>query len=184
MIRLFVGLPIPEEVGQRLNRLNGGLPGARWVPVENYHVTLRFIGEVDEGMAQDIDQALDLIAAPAFDLILDGLGRFGRGDRAHALWAGVERTDPLLHLRDKVESAVVRTGQPAEERKFTPHVTLARLRDTPGHRLGRFLEEHGLLRIGPIPMDHFILYESVLGRGGPTYHPLRRYPLGGWTPAE
>ncbi|MBB6253600.1 RNA 2',3'-cyclic phosphodiesterase [Nitrospirillum iridis] len=183
MIRLFVGLAMPEAVRNTLSRLAGGLPGARWVRPENHHLTLRFIGEVDEGVAQDVDEALDLVTAPPFALTLDGLGHFGQGVRARTLWAGVGPEPALDHLQAKVESAVVRTGLPAETRKFSPHVTLATLgRDTPPARLGRFLEEYGLFQAGPFPVDQFILYESVLGRQGSTYHALRSYPLGGWRP--
>ncbi|HYE51785.1 MAG TPA: RNA 2',3'-cyclic phosphodiesterase [Azospirillaceae bacterium] len=182
MIRLFVGLPLPETVRDRLKSLGGGIQGARWVPPENFHVTLRFVGEVDEGTAQDIDEALDLVVAQPFALTLDGLGTFGKGHMARTLWAGVEASEPLRHLRDKVESAVVRAGLPAEERKFSPHVTLARLGETPAQKLARFIEDRGLFREGPFQVDRFVLYESVLGRGGPTYHEQRSYPLGGWRP--
>ncbi|MDE1148925.1 MAG: RNA 2',3'-cyclic phosphodiesterase [Azospirillaceae bacterium] len=184
MIRLFVGLEMPEGVRDALARLSGGLPGARWVAPENHHLTLRFIGEVDEGVAQDVDEALDLVVAPAFTLALDGLGQFGAGDKARAVWAGVRPEPALDHLRAKVESAVVRAGLAAEPRKFTPHVTLAWLsgRETPASRLGRFLEDYGLFQAGPFPVDRFVLYESVLGRQGSTYHALRHYPLGGWRP--
>ncbi|TWB36894.1 RNA 2',3'-cyclic phosphodiesterase [Nitrospirillum pindoramense] len=181
MIRLFVGLEMPEAVRDALSRLSGGLPGARWAPPENYHLTLRFIGEVDEGVAQDIDQALDLVAAPAFTLTLDGLGQFGRGERSRVLWAGVRPEPALDHLQAKVESAVVRAGLPAETRKFSPHVTLATLgRETSAARVGRLMEDHGLFQAGPFAVDRFVLYESVLGRQGSTYHVVRDYPLGGW----
>ncbi|MEA1649731.1 RNA 2',3'-cyclic phosphodiesterase [Nitrospirillum sp. BR 11164] len=185
MIRLFVGLEMPEAVRDALSRLTGGLPGARWVPPENYHLTLRFIGEVDEGVAQDIDEALDLVVAPAFTLALDGLGQFGKGEKSRVLWAGVRAEPALDHLQAKVESAVVRAGLAAETRKFSPHVTLATLgRETPASRVGRLMEEHGLFQAGPFPVDRFVLYESVLGRQGSTYHAVRHYPLGGWRPAE
>ena len=182
MLRLFVALPLPEEVRDRLARLASGLPGARWIDPANHHLTLRFIGEVDEGTAQDIDDALDQVTVQPFPVTIDGLGTFGRGHMAKTLWAGVQPSEPLRHLRDKVESAVVRAGLPAEERKFTPHVTLARLGDTPEARLATFLGANGMLLAGPFQADRFVLYESVLGKGGSVYHSLRDYPLGGWRP--
>ncbi|WP_119679520.1 RNA 2',3'-cyclic phosphodiesterase [Indioceanicola profundi] len=182
MIRLFAAIPLPEAMRERLSRLNGGVPGARWVAPENMHITLRFIGEVDEGRAQDIDAALDTVTAQPFPLTLSGLGNFGRGHRAHTLWVGVEKNPALHHLRDKVESAVVRAGLPAEERKYSPHITLARLKDTNSAKLGRFLEENGMFQDGPIMVERFCLYESILGRSGPVYHEVRSYPLGGWSP--
>src|SRR5258708_16753027 len=123
MLRLFVGIALPPETKLRLSLISAGVPGARWVDPGNYHVTLRFIGEVDEGMAGDIDAALARIHAKPFDLVLTGVGQFG--DRM--LWAGVEKNPALLHLRDKVESALVRLGPEPEPRPCLPHVTLARL---------------------------------------------------------
>ncbi|HYC03361.1 MAG TPA: RNA 2',3'-cyclic phosphodiesterase [Azospirillaceae bacterium] len=181
MIRLFVGLPLPEAVRDRLKTLGGGLPG-RWVPPENYHVTLRFIGEVDEGVAQDVDGALDMVRAEPFPLTLDGLGTFGKGHMARTLWVKVDASEALRHLQAKVESAVVRAGLPAEERKFTPHVTLARFNEAPAGKVARLIEDRGLFKEGPFMAERFVLYESVLGRGGPTYHEQRSYPLGGWRP--
>lgn len=184
MIRLFVALPLPEEVRDRLARVAAGLPGARWIRADNYHVTLRFIGEVPEDTAHDVDAALDTVTARPFALTLDRLGTFGRGHMARALWAGVQPSDPLRHLRDKVESALVRAGLPAEERKFIPHVSLARLGDTPEGKLAAWLGANGMFLAGPVPVDRFVLYESLLGKGGSAYHELRSYPLGGWRPAD
>lgn len=186
MIRLFAAIPLPEATVERLARLQGGLPGTRWVRPENMHITLRFIGEVDEGTAQDVDAALAAIEAKPFTVTLSGLGSFGKGHRTHTLWVGVEKNPALHALRDKAESAIVRTGLPPEERKYSPHVTLARLGsglgDNAAPKLARFLEANGMFQEGPLTVDRFCLYESILGRSGPVYHELRRYPLGGWSP--
>ncbi|QQP89041.1 RNA 2',3'-cyclic phosphodiesterase [Skermanella rosea] len=178
MIRLFVALELPEAVRERLAGLGGGVPGARWTEPENLHLTVRFIGEVENGLLPDIDAALGSVSAPAFDLVLDGVGQFGSGSRSRVLWAGVERNDALVHLNQKVESALVRAGLPREERRYSPHVTLARLRDAPQERVGRFIQDRGLFRAGPIRVEHFTLFESRPGSGGPVYDPLREYPLG------
>ncbi|MGQ9366370.1 RNA 2',3'-cyclic phosphodiesterase [Azospirillum sp. ST 5-10] len=178
MIRLFVALELPEDLRQRLSGLGGGVPGARWAEPENLHLTLRFIGEVPDDRLHDIDAALATVEAPAFDVVLDGVGVFGSGRNARVLWAGVERNEALGHLQAKVESALVRGGLPRDERKFSPHVTLARLKEAPRERIGRFLEERGLFRAGPVPVDHFTLFRSHLGRTGAVYEALRDYPLG------
>lgn len=180
MLRLFVGIPMPEMVVERLSGLAFGLPGARWVPPENYHLTLRFLGEVDEGTAQDVGEALDHVTGPAFPLALSGLGSFGKGHKQHALWAGVTDSDPLLHLQARIESALVRSGQPAEQRKYSPHVTLAYLQDTPPAKLANYMGANGLFLAGPFTVDRYCLYESMPGKSGPTYHILQEYPLGGW----
>ncbi|MFP5512858.1 MAG: RNA 2',3'-cyclic phosphodiesterase [Alphaproteobacteria bacterium] len=179
MLRLFVALDLTDEVRQRLAALAGGVPGARWTEPENLHLTLRFIGEVPEDQAMDIDAALAEVRAPAFPLILDGVGVYGSARRARVLWAGVERSEALAHLQAKVESALVRCGLAAEERKFSPHVTLARLKDAPADRIGRFLSDRGLFRAGPMPVDQITLYRSHLGNGGAVYEALRDYPLTG-----
>jgi len=178
MVRLFVALDLPETVRERLGALTQArLPGARWVPPENMHLTLRFVGEVDHGLADDIDAALAGISARGFSLTLEGIGVFESGRRLHALWAGVERNAALEHLRAKVESAVVRTGCAPERRKFSPHVTLARLDQPDGAKLGGFLHDHGLFRLGPVAVEHFTLFSSRLGRDGAHYTAEADYAL-------
>lgn len=177
MLRLFVAVPLPPEVQDRLERIGFGIPGAAWVPGENMHITLRFLGEVSNAEAADVDDALSSIRAPAFDLTLDGVGHFGSLRQTRSLWMGVARNPALQHLRDKVESALVRFGQPRENRKFVPHVTLARFKGETGHHLANFLAEHNLLKIGPIRVDRFTLFQSYLKREGSLYEPLAEYPL-------
>lgn len=177
MLRLFVAVPLPEAVQDLLERICFGIPGANWIPGENMHITLRFLGEVSNADAADIDDALMSVRAPAFDLTLEGVGHFGSLRQTRALWAGVARNPALVHLRDKVESALVRFGRPPESRKFVPHVTLARFKSETGHHLANFLAEHNLLKLGPIRVDRFTLFQSHLKRDGTIYEPLSDYPL-------
>ncbi len=179
MIRLFVGLQLPESVRQSLAALARPLPRTRWVDRENIHLTLRFIGEVDDAPAADIDDALARVAAPAFDLSLAGVGAFNSRGRVRTLWVGVEPSAELHALYAKVEQALVRAGQPPEGRRYSPHVTLARLRDVPLDRVAPIIAAHGGLRLGPIPVARLILFSSVLGRAGPVYTREREYPLAG-----
>ena len=176
MIRLFAALELPETVRDRLSALEGGVPGARWASDEQLHLTLRFIGEVDGNVANDIDDALAGIRAPRFTLELAGVGEFG-GKKPRALWAGVRANDSLLHLQKKIETALQRIGLPAEERKFSPHVTLARMRSAPHEKVVQFLTHHALLASGPFPVERFVLFSSQLGSGGSVYHAERTYPL-------
>jgi len=181
MIRTFVAVPLPAKIRDRLALMAGGVPGARWVSPENMHLTLRFIGDVDEARLEDIDLALKQIEAPAFTLELQGIGQFTTGRKPRTLWVGVAQSELLSRLHQKTESALVRAGFPREERKFAPHVTLARLKEAPPARVGRFLQTHGLFQAGPISVDRFGLYESHMGRDGASYQPIRIYPL---DPAE
>lgn len=177
MIRLFVALVLPGAVCRWLSALAGGIPGARWVEEENLHLTLRFLGETEDGRVDDLVTALQRIDTPAFPLALHGVGQFGGDRKARALWAGVAASPALAHLQAKVESAVVRAGFPPETRKFLPHVTLARLKDAPPDRVGRFLAAHALLQPPPFTVDAFHLFESLPGRGGSVYLTLERFSL-------
>jgi len=177
LIRLFVGIELPETVRERLAALSGGVPGAKWVPPENMHLTLRFIGEVEYGVADDLDATLAKLQSPSFDLTLDGIGFFGKPTAARALWVGVRKCEALMRLQAKIEIAVQRLGLPAEERKFAPHVTLARLRGVPAARLHRFVEANGHFLAGPMPVEQFVLFSSALGSGGSVYTAEADYPL-------
>src|ERR1700676_2649546 len=128
MLRLFVGIEFPPELKLRLSILSTSIPGARWIDAGNLHLTLRFIGEVGEDVAADIDEALARVRGRRFTLQLAGTGVFG-GNRPRALWVGVERHPELVSLHGKIEQALIRIGLDPEPRKFVPHVTLARLRD-------------------------------------------------------
>lgn len=178
MIRLFVGLTLPEAVSGRLAAMAAGIPGARWVEARNLHVTLRFIGEVEDGLARDLHEALaDCIRFPALDLTLTGFGTFG-SRQPHALWAAVEKTAELARLQTKIETAMVRMGLEPEPRRYTPHVTLARLKASPTGRVQEFIAGHSPLSIGPVTIDHVTLFRSHLGRSGAEYEAVAAYPLG------
>lgn len=177
MIRLFVGLELPEVTRERLALICAGLPGAKWVKPENLHLTLRFIGEVENGVAEDIDDALARVRAPRFDIELGGVGFFGKPAAARILWAGVEKSGLLNHLQMKVETAVKRAGLSAEARKFSAHVTLARLKGAPPQRLRRYIGENADFRAGPIAIERFVLFSSFLSSSGAIYTPEAYYDL-------
>jgi 2'-5' RNA ligase len=177
MIRLFVAIALPDGVARGLLALQSGVPGARWSTLEQLHLTLRFIGEVVERDANAVDEALAGISAPRFALQLKAVGAFG-GKSPRALWAGIAPNDGLIHLQRKIESAIQRLGFPAEERKFTPHVTLARLRAAPAGRVMDYLADHALYASSPFEVQEFVLFSSRLTSNGSIYVPEREYPLG------
>lgn len=176
MIRLFAAISIPEPLRTRLTFLQGGIPGARWSKPENLHLTLRFIGEVDQARARDIDSVLATLNVPAFDVTLKGAGEFG-GKEPDAVWAGVAPNAALLHLNAKIESALQRMGVPADTRKYTPHVTLATLRDAPVAKVAEFVLGHSLFDSGPFHVTWFGLYSSNPSSRGSTYVLESRYDL-------
>ena len=176
MLRLFVGIGFPPELKLQLSLLNSGISGARWVDPGNFHLTLRFIGATDEVVAADIDDALRRLRARRFTLQLAGTGVFGT-DKPRSLWVGVERSTELVALRDKIEQALVRVGLPPETRKFSPHVTLARLHKPALDNLSDFLAAHALFRADPLPVDGFSLIASFQTKAGSVYEDQADYPL-------
>jgi len=177
-MRLFVGLDLPWSLRERLSFLSGGVPGARWVPPENYHITLRFIGEVPAHKAEEIDIALASLKARGFSLSLTGVGTFEKAGRPIALWVGVERNPQLDHLQSKIETACQRTGLEPERRRFAPHVTLARLDNPVESKLAAFVQANNLFRAEPMPVEHFTLFSSRLGKEAAVYTAEVEYPLG------
>jgi 2'-5' RNA ligase len=175
MLRLFVGIEFPPELKLRLSLLCGGVSGAKWVDPGNLHLTLRFIGEVGEDVAADIDEALSRIRARRFALQLAGTGVFG--DKPRQLWVGVERQPDLVALRDKVELALIRAGLPPEPRKFVPHVTLARLKNPVLDNLRAFLAGNAQFGAGPLPVDRFSLIASYPTKSGSVYEDQADYRL-------
>jgi 2'-5' RNA ligase len=176
-MRLFVALDLPHALRQSLADLAVGLAGARWLPPENYHITLRFIGETPAHTAEEIDLALATLRGRAFTLSLAGVGTLEKGGRVIALRAGVERNQALDHLQTKIETALQRAGLPPERRRFAPHVTLARLDNTPEAKLAAWIQAHNLFRSTPVMVGHFTLFSSRLGKESSVYMPEVEYPL-------
>jgi 2'-5' RNA ligase len=176
MIRLFTALEIPDEISARLERLQNGLDGARWIERGDFHITLRFIGDIPEDVAGDIDEALEEIRFEPFDIELEGVGEFG-GRKPHTLWAGVRPSDSLRHLQTRHESAIRRVGLPPETRKYAPHVTLARLRGLDAETVYRFIGENNLFAAPRFTVTRFVLFSSRTSIGGGPYVAERVYPF-------
>lgn len=180
MSRLFVALPIPDDVADALSALQGGVPDANWVPSENFHITLAFIGEVDGGMATDIDEALATIDGPILDVELSGVDHFVDGRQPKALYARVVQEERLARLRERVVHVLRGEGVKLQRRRFRPHVTLARFdrRAEIGHHLAQFVASHSLFRAGPFEVESFRLCSSTLRPDGSVYEIEAEYPLG------
>ena len=186
MPRLFTGLEIPEDICQSLSMLRGGLPGARWIDPENYHLTLRFIGDVDDTVAREVMFALGKVRRGGFELRLDGLNSFG-GRKPRAVVATVTPSPAVMELQAEHERLMQRIGIEPEGRKFTPHVTLARLRDSSSHDVAEYLSARGAFRSQPFPVSNFVLFSSRASVGGGPYVVEADYPLArdrqNWAPA-
>jgi 2'-5' RNA ligase len=180
MPRLFTGLELPAPVGDMLSLLRGGLPGARWIDPENYHLTLRFIGDVDSGVARDIASLLGQVRRKGpFELRLDGLASFG-GRKPRAVVAAASPAQALLELQAEHERLMQRVGLEPEGRKYTPHVTLARLRESSSRQVAEYLNERAAFRSAPFQVDRFVLFSSRASTGGGPYVVEAAYPLAGY----
>jgi RNA 2',3'-cyclic 3'-phosphodiesterase len=174
--RLFSAIPLPEGIAQRLALLCGGIPGARWVPPENLHVTLRFIGDVDARTADLVHASLQEVAFEPFELCLRNIGIFGERI-PRLLYAGVEPGAPLKALYARINAAHARAGlPPPAERRYVPHVTLARLRNSPRDRIGAFMAARNILALPAFQVENFALMSSHRSAGGASYQIEARYP--------
>ena len=179
MIRLFFGLELPGELRLRIGGIARGIEGARWVAPEDLHITLRFIGEVDEPAMEEIAAEAASIRFRPFAVTLAGAGHFERRGRVGAVWIGVEPNPELTALRERIEAAALRAGQEPEGRRFRPHVTVARLsRARPG-AVRDWLAANTLFRAVPFAVERFVLFSSTLGRDGSTYVAECRFPVEG-----
>jgi len=177
MIRLFAAIAIPAEIADGLVRRQQGLPGARWRPTEAFHITLRFAGEIDERVADDLDVELAAISGEALTLTLEGVGSFQDGADIQAVWAGVGENPALRRLARRCESAARRAGLAPDKRRWLPHVTLAYLRGADPARVAAWIQGHNLLKSPAFEVDSFGLYSSWLGDEGARYRLERTYPL-------
>lgn len=177
MPRLFVAIDLPPVIRQRLSSLCCGLPGARWADPEQMHLTLRFIGEVNSSVFQLVREALTEVRSEPFALQLEGIGFFPPRGRPRVAWVGIRKNEQLVHLRNRIESVLVRTGLTPEGRKFSPHITLARLNNTPGTRIGAYLAHNGMFLTEEFPVREFYLYSSVLNSRGARHYVEQRYVL-------
>jgi 2'-5' RNA ligase len=174
-MRLFVALRPPASVREALADTMEGVACARWQDHDHLHVTLRFLGEVERPLAEDVVASLDQVRAPAAEVRIAGVGRF-----ADTLWAALAPHDALAALHRKVDHACVRAGLPPERRAYVPHVTLARFPRSagPDPAIARWLAINAALASEPFTLPHLILYQSTLGQSGATYEALTRWPLG------
>ncbi len=177
MPRLFTGLELPESVVGQIALARGGVFGARWLEPGDYHITLRFVGDVDARTAHDIAETLDEIRRPAAPVRFDRLGWFG-GDRPRMIVARIKADRALMELQAEQERRLRRVGVPPETRKFLPHVTLARLRGVGPAALADYLASRGALAVEAFTAERFVLYSAREGTGGGPYVVEAAYPLG------
>lgn len=179
-MRLFIAIDPPEEIRGLIASLCRGLDGARWVRPEQFHVTLRFLGEVDTETGRRIGEALASVREPGFSLRFAGAGRFPPRRSPRVLWVGLEPEERLVSLHSRIERGLSEIGFAAEEKPFSPHLTIARLREgVASSDVDEWLGRAGEFRAGPFPVSRFFLYSSVLGSEGARHSREREYELAG-----
>jgi 2'-5' RNA ligase len=177
--RLFVGIDLPQVIRERLHALQSGVRGARWVAPENLHLSLRFIGEVDGGQAQDIHDALSALSGAPFSLALDEAGAFASGKRARVVYVSVTPAAPVAALKARVDALLAGAGLGPEGRRFTPHITLARLKGARSREVGTRVAEMAPEVTGSFEVSEVVLFRSHLAAAGAQYTREAAYPLEG-----
>ncbi len=178
-MRLFVAIELPETIRNKLERISCGLPRARWVPPEQRHLTMTFIGEIDRAELDDIIAGLEMVRFAAFPLQLKGAGCFPPRRDPRVLWVGVEKSESLCRPKKRIDRVLGEVGIKPDSRKFFPHVTLARVAKTPLGRTARFLAEQSGLLLPPFPVDSFQLFSSRLTPGGAIHQIEAEFPASG-----
>jgi 2'-5' RNA ligase len=176
MPRLFAALELPHTTMMQLSLMRGGLPGARFIDPENYHLTLRFMGDLENHVADEVAYELGRVNRKPFELTLCGLGVFG-GKKPHSLFAVPKSCPEIFELQEDIERTCQRLNLPADPRKFTPHITIARLRNVTAERAAKFLSERGGFFAPPVKIKDFVLMSSRDSIGGGPYLREEIYPL-------
>jgi RNA 2',3'-cyclic 3'-phosphodiesterase len=177
MYRLFAAIDLPEETADELAAFDRNLKGARWVPPDQHHLTLRFLGDADDTQFQSIRQALGAVRGAPFTLTLRGIGHFPPGKEPRVLLVGMEKNPALAALQEQVERAAIAAGFPADPRRFSPHITLARLRNSSPSEVREWEQRQAAYRDTVVPVDEFHLYSSILTRDGAVHRREVTYPL-------
>lgn len=176
-MRLFIAIELPDDLKMALKRLRTDIPGARWVPAEQIHLTLAFLGEVEEKTVRKLTGELARIQAPAFELCFTGTGCFPNRHRPRVLWIGLEPEPRLTDLAARVQEAVLACGIPQEERPFSPHITLARLKIPASMESGAFLDQHQKENLPLLSVREFTLFQSRLTPQGAVHTPIKNFAL-------
>lgn len=177
MPRLFVAIELPEPLREQLAGLRCGLPGARWVPPEQFHLTLAFLGEVVGPQFQAVKEGLHGVRSDPFEVELASSGRFPPRGKASVVWIGIHDPTEVTGLAGEVDRSLSRRGLPRDTRRFAAHVTLARLRGAPGREVDLYLQSLAGYRSEAFPVTEFHLYSSHLGRTGAQHRVEASYPL-------
>lgn len=177
-MRLFVAIALPEKVKKQLGNIERPIDGVSWQDTSQLHLTLRFIGSVNNEISEELQNRFAKIDQQSFEMNINGLGRFPERGNPRVLWAGVEEQPELMQLQAKLEEACVKSGLEAEKRDFKPHITLAKVKHSKANKeVKSLINEYNNFRTASIPVSEFVLYNSKLNQAGAVHTPVARYQL-------
>lgn len=176
-MRLFVAIELPEPLKQKLAILRRPIPGARWVPANQLHLTLAFVGELPQEQLEPLCTALAEVRHPSFVVSVGRTGSFSYRGRPRVLWIGVEPHPALTRLAAQIKEATVGCGIPLEDRPFFPHISLARLKEPAPHEVAAWLDSSANDTFPLLPVREYVLYESTLTPRGAIHRLIRQFPL-------
>ncbi len=176
-MRLFIAIPLPQGVKQKLLDLQQPINGVRWQSQEQMHLTLKFVGEVDTTTASELREELDNITYPGFLMTIEGIGYFPDGQQPKVVWAGIKENANLQELHKNVEDRCKKKGIAPENRPYKPHVTIGRTKNTSKQAVTSFINKYNSFILPDIPVNEFALYESKLHPDGARHHRLQTYLL-------
>ncbi len=165
-IRLFIAIDLPDNIIQLISGMGRSIASSRPIKPEQLHLSLRFIGEVDHALFSDVQEQLRQVRFSPLTLALQGVGHFPPRGKPRVLWAGITPADELTELKKRIDTQLGRCGLAPEKRKFSPHITLARLKNPPVERVSQFLAGNNLLKSPEFTVDCFHLYSSHLTKNG------------------
>ena len=176
-MRLFIALPMPDKVKDRLVELQQPINGVRWQDKQKLHLTLKFLGDTEPEKVRTLQDQLQQVNQESFSIILTGFGYFPEGKKPSVLWTGIEQSDPLTSLYQKIEQVCTSLGFEENTRPFKPHVTIARINGGQKRDVMSFINQHKQFRMENVPVDEFVLYESKLDPEGAKHIRLRTFLL-------
>lgn len=177
-MRLFIAIDVPDPVVQSLQKLQDPGMGIRWTTPDTIHLTLRFIGDVEADARDKLISNLAGVQADFFHMTIKGIGYFPPRKHPRVVWVGIEENDTLMELQKEIETACRDAGLEPDERPFTPHITIGRVKDASKNEVLSLINRHKQLRIEEIPVEEFKLYESILYPDGAVHTPHKRFSLG------
>ncbi len=177
MKRLFIGIAIPDHITDKVLPIQTGIDATKWSKAENLHITLSFIGKVEDTIADKIVKLLRDIRMPKFQLALHGVGTFSKHDKPSFIWLGIKKENELIRLKKQIDTTLEENNIHIEQKPYNPHMTLASLNNSNLEEIDAFLEKHKDLTTDNFEVSEFVLYQSIGENGVSNYQKFKTYSL-------